>query len=179
MSSLAATVAGKDSRDWDRNVKRIQSALNTSHNKGIDTTPTKALIGCDVRSAAEASLLTEIGAELERIDLNELRKSIAEHVTVDQRKQKERYDKARKDAKKYNQGDLILVRITSEPSMGTSRKLNPKFKGPFRVYKILDNDRYEVEDIREGYKRTRTVVPSDHMKPWITIQDEEVASTLD
>lgn len=179
LSSLAATVAGKDSRDWDRDVKKVQSALNTAYNKGINTTPTKALIGCDVRSAAESSLLTEIRNELERVDLNELRESIAQHVTADQRKQKERYDRARREARKYNRGDLILVRITSEPSTGVSRKLTAKFKGPFRVYKILNNDRYEVEDIREGCKRVRTVVAVNHIKPWITIQNEEIVSNSD
>ena len=53
-------------------------------------------------------------------------------------------------AVRYQESDLVLIRITSDPATGNSRKLNPKYKGPFRIRKILINDRYEIEDLREG-----------------------------
>lgn len=64
-----------------------------------------------------------------------------------------------------------MILITDNPSTGSSRKLMPKFKGPFRVNKVLFNDRYEVEDLREGLKARKTVVASDKMKPWILMND--------
>lgn len=169
---MATTTVGRDSRDWDTVVKQVQSALNTAHNKGINTTPIKALIGCQTRSATEAPLLTQIQDMIDRLDLDELRADIKKHIDQEQRQQKERYDKTRRDATKYGHGELVMVLITSDPATGSSKKLYPKFKGPFRVHKVLINDRYEVEDLREGYKRRRTVVAADHMKPWITIQGE-------
>jgi len=78
----------------------------------------------------------------------------------------------RRDATKYKDGELVMIRITSDPATGSSKKLHPKFKGLFRVYKVLINNRYEVEDLREGHRRRRTVVAADHMKPWITVQGE-------
>ncbi|XP_011861043.1 PREDICTED: uncharacterized protein K02A2.6-like [Vollenhovia emeryi] len=172
VQALATTTAGHDPRDWDLAVKKIQSALNTTYNKGINTTPTKALIGCETRSAAEAPLLSQIQDVVHRLDFNELRDDIKAHTSKEQRAQKERYDRTRRDATKYDEGTLVLVQITSEPATGTSRKLYPKFKGPFRVRKVLINDRYEVEDLREGHRRKRTVAAADRMKPWITVQDE-------
>lgn len=62
---------------------------------------------------------------------------------------------------------------TSEPATGNSRKLMPKFKGPFRVHTVLPNDRYVVEDVREGARRKQTVAAADHVKPWISIQTDD------
>lgn len=49
VQALATTMAGRDPRDWNLVIKQIQSTLNTIHNKGIGTTPMKALIGCNTR----------------------------------------------------------------------------------------------------------------------------------
>lgn len=91
----------------------------------------KALIGCKTRSAVEASLLSQIHDVVYRLDLDELRADIKAHISQQQREQKERYDKVRRDATKYSEGDLVLVQITSDPATGSSKKLHPKFKGPF------------------------------------------------
>lgn len=114
-------------------VKQIQSALNTTHNKGINTTPIKALIGCETRSAAEAPLLSQVQDVVHRLSFGELRDDIKAHISKDQQAQKERYDRMRRDATKYDEGALVLVQITSEPATGSSRKLHLKIKGPFRV----------------------------------------------
>lgn len=172
VQALATTMAGQDSRRWDTVIKQVQGALNTTYNKSIDTTPMKALIGCETRSAAEATLLSQIRDEMHRLDLDELRSDITTHISQQQRAQKERYDQSRRDATKYKDGDLVLVQITSDPATGSSKKLHPKFKGPFRVRKVLINDRYEVEDLREGCRKSRTVAAADRMKPWITVQGE-------
>lgn len=165
-------MAGRDPRRWNTAIKQLQSALNTTYNKSIDTTPMTALIGCETRSAVEAALLSQIQDEVHRLDLNELRTDITTHISQQQRAQKERYDQIRRDATKYKDGDLVLVQITSDPATGNSKKLHPKFKGPFRVRRVLINDRYEVEDLREGGRRSRTVTAADRMKPWITVQGE-------
>jgi len=139
------------------------------HNKSIDTNPMKALIGVESRSVAVARLLEEVREIVHQLDLAKLRGRMKENIERKQQEQKERYDRA---AMTYKAGALIFVRITSDPIMGSSRKLHPKFKRLFRIRKVLMNDRYEVEDLREGYKRDRTIVAADNIKPWITFQDE-------
>jgi transposase InsO family protein len=174
LAALATTVAGKEPDTWDEAVKQIQSSLNTTHNKGINTTPTEALLGYKPKSVAEAWLLNALKVEVDRLDIPTLRSTISAHISEDQRQQKERYDRKVRDAPVYQVGDLVMVLITSEPPTGSSRKLLPKFKGPFRVSTVLLNDRYEVEDLRDGRTRQhKTVVAADHIKRWITIQDDE------
>ncbi|CAH1994471.1 unnamed protein product [Acanthoscelides obtectus] len=86
------------------------------------------------------------------------------------KKKKERFDKTRIQAKKYLVDDVVMVLKTDAPCTGASRKLVPKYKGPFKVTKVLYNDRYEVVDLRENYKRYKTVVAADKMKPWILLR---------
>nr|XP_012138507.1 PREDICTED: uncharacterized protein K02A2.6-like [Megachile rotundata] len=172
VNALAASAAGQDARDWDVQVKKVQSTINTMYNKSIGTTPIKALIGCDVKTVAEGVILSAVREEMDWLDLHALKEEISKHISDDQKAQKERYDRIRKEARKYTVGELVLVQITSEPATGGSRKLLPKFKGPFRIRVVLLNDRYDVEDLREGSKRLRTIVAADKIKPWIAVQGD-------
>jgi transposase InsO family protein len=170
VTMLATTSVESEGELWDTHVKNLQSALNTAFNKGINSTPVKALLGYQAKPVAEAKLLNSLQDTIDRVDLKELREGIKEHIADDQRKQKERYDKTRREAERYQVGDLVLILITSEPCTGSSKKLHPKFKGPFRVTRVLFNDRYEVEDLREGqHNRKQTVVAVDKMKRWIAL----------
>lgn len=128
VQALATTTVGRDPRDWDTVLKQVQSAMNTTYNKGINTTPMRALIGYEVRSPAEASLLSQVKDTIHQLDLSELRAEIKTHIDRDQHQQKERYDRKRRNARKYNDGDLILVQITSDPATDSSRK-PPKIQG--------------------------------------------------
>jgi hypothetical protein len=170
VNMLATSSIEAESNLWDTHIKQLQSALNTSFNKSINTTPVKALFGYQTKTTAEAVLLNSLQSGVEQIDIDDLRGRIQCHITEDQRKQKEQYDKNRREADKYKTSDLVLVRITSEANTGTSKKLLPKYKGPFRVVRVLFNDRYEVEDLREGHRKGRLVVAVERMKPWITVQ---------
>lgn len=170
VSMLATTCVNDEGNLWDTQVKELQSAMNTSFNKSINSTPVQALFGYQARPMAEATLLNSVNDVADRIDLKKLRSRIKEHIDDDQRKQKERYDRNRRNAERYEVGDLVLVQITGEASTGLSKKLLPKFKGPFRVVKVLFNDRYEVEDLRERRHNQRTVVAVDRVKRWIALQ---------
>ena len=174
VQALATSSVEDDSANWDVYIKQVQSAMNTTHNKGIGTSPTEALMGYKPRPMAEAQILQEIQGEVERLDLAVLRPQIKAHITSDQAKQKERYDAARRQAKLYAKDDLVLVLVTSEPNTNSSKKLLPKFKGPFRVRRALFNDRYEVEDLREGHRSRRTVVAVENMKPWVVFQSVSI-----
>lgn len=52
----------------------------------------------------------------------------------------------------------------------TSKKLLPKFKGPYEVKRVLDFDRYVIGDI-EGFQQTQIpyngIVEPDQMKFWV------------
>lgn len=58
--------------------------------------------------------------------------------------------------------------------VGKSKKLTPKFHGPYRIVKILPNDRFVVEDTplsRKGNKRYENVVALDKIHPWLQFKE--------
>jgi hypothetical protein len=104
------------------------------------------------------------------LDVTEIRARMVAHTERYQASQKNRFDHPRSTPRLYQEGDLVLIRISSTPATGSSQKLLPKWRGPFRVAKVLGNDRYEVKDI-PGTGRSRLrysgVAAGDNMRPWV------------
>lgn len=158
---------------WDKHIPAIQLALNTSVNKTTGVTPCELLMGMTPKHPADARILQGIGSKIEQCDLQTLREKVENLITEAQRKDKAKFDAKRARPKLYKKSDLVLVKITSEAATGQSRKLQPAFKGPFKVTSVLPNDRYVVEDLREHGKRYKTVVAVDHIKPWVVLNAEK------
>lgn len=74
--------------------------------------------------------------------------------------------------RKLKLGELVKILKPMSNNDGKSKKLLPKFTGPFRVSKVLGNDRYEVSSI-PGAKITQknycNIWAADRIKPWISI----------
>lgn len=67
------------------------------------------------------------------------------------------------------------------PSSGTSRKILPKWKGPFQVTKVPDGDRYEVKEIRgmqRCHKPYTGIVGVENMKRCIHFLDFALLYTV-
>lgn len=121
--------------------------MNNSRYKSIRMTPVETLIGCETWATAEKHILNEIKEEMRRLDLRKAKKDILNQITKTQVRQREYYDISRKETRKYSEINMVLVKIIREKATGSSRKLFPKYKAPFRVHKVLFNDRYELKDM--------------------------------
>jgi len=73
----------------------------------------------------------------------------------------------------YREGDLVAIKRTQQqPGL----KLAARFLGPYKVMRVLRNNRYLVQ--REGgYKGSYTTsTSSDNMKPWLSdASDDELS----
>lgn len=67
----------------------------------------------------------------------------------------------------YSAGDYVMIK-NYVSAVGISKKLVPKMKGPYKVTKVLGNDRYAVSDIDnfqvsnipyDGIIESRNMVP--------------------
>ena len=68
--------------------------------------------------------------------------------------QKQNFDRRRKEARILKVGDMVLAKISSIVSSGNNRKLLTKYKGPFRVVQVLENDRYKEKNmVKDGKRR--------------------------
>lgn len=171
LSSLATLTGGVEDDEWDLMVKTVQRGLNGTIHRTLGTTPAQVLYGSKPRSVPEAILLSELKEELDRCDMAELRKKVQSRIATDQQDQKRQFDKKRSKSISYQTGDLVMVAKTDFPATGESKKLLPKFKGPYRIVAKLPNDRYAVLSISGKYRRCPTVICVDKMKPWVTMKE--------
>jgi hypothetical protein len=157
--------AGVDDDRWDENIINIHLGLNGTVNKSIGVTPSQALMV--YRVVTQGQLEPE---DRETADVTAVRARMAEGTAEYQAEQKRRFDRRRCRAQPYVVEDLVMIRIGSQPATGTSRKLLPKWRGPFKVVEVLGHDRYKVADIpgtTRSQLRYSGVAAAEHMKPWI------------
>lgn len=84
-----------------------------------------------------------------------------------------KFDTKRIRPKVYKDSDLVMVKITNDVATGSSKKLHPVFKGPFKVKAVLPNDRYVLEDLRTKKGSRLSVIAVDKMKPWVVLNGPE------
>lgn len=105
------------------------------------------------------------------LGLDKIRQDASTNIKKAQEQQKKAYDANRSPAVSYAVGDLVKITKTNFQNDGKSKKLLPKFIGPFKVTKCLGNDRYQISNV-PGFKSRKyeTVIAADRMRPWIHIQ---------
>lgn len=166
LDSLSTMGADLEDDGWDENIVNIQLGLNGTINKALGAAPSEVLMGYRVSGQIAFS-----PADIpEEIDVTSLRSKVCNNYPDYQARQKAQFDARRRAPDQYQVGDLVLLRITSAQPTGSSRKLLPKWRGPFRISGCLGNDRYEVRDI-PGMTRSQApylgVAGIDNMKQWI------------
>lgn len=89
-------------------------------------------------------------------------------MTRNSKQQAERYNASHKAPQSYKEGDLVLLRY-EPPADGGSRKLMPRYRGPYVIDKVLDADRYVVKDTpatQVTQKAFESVYAADKIKLW-------------
>lgn len=171
LNSLAAMNHGLDEKDWDLNISKLQWSLNNTINRGIDKTPAEVVFGYRTTGQTENLIRGEVtepvNDNLEK-ERQEIRNTVEENIIDKQNKMKEAFDKTRAPTKIFKTGDLVMI-PNHNPEKGKSKKLAPKFRGPFKITQVLDKDRYVVSSI-EGHtnRKYENTYPADQLKPWIT-----------
>lgn len=160
--------------DWKVSLGLIQFIINNTFNKAIELTPSKLLLGFDKRNASDEELRSLIDAVREVDENYEIERKMAQDKVVNRKLQeynKVKYDKRHKKCTKYSVGDLVMVKMLPNKP-GTNRKLQPKFKGPYRIKAVLNNRRFVVTDVPGFNLKQRpynTILSADKLKPWIRI----------
>lgn len=177
LASLAVKNHNCKENEWDKHLEEIQLGLNTTLNKGIGKSPAEVLFGLRLRTKGDgivASLLdkNQDGANQ---SLEAIRNEVSSKVCEEQEKQKHRFDKSRKAAREFKVGDLVRIERDISSNNGKSKKLLPKLQGPYRIVKVLLNDRYVVEDTpltRKQNKRYEGIISVDKIHPWLAFTQE-------
>lgn len=178
LQALASSINSE--RDWEKKLHTIKFVLNNTKNASTGSTPSEILMGYKPRAPADAPLTVEIQPERPVVkNLKEKRADVSRKIAQDQKKQKIRFDRHRLRPRQYKDGDLVVV-LRKPVGDGGSRKLLPKFKGPFKIEKVLPNDRYAVVEIpgstRSKKAPFKSIESVEHLKRWMTKGDMSSSS---
>lgn len=137
--------------------------MNNTLNKGINRTPAEALFGVRPFGTNESRILSELSGDTNTnvegtldANRNAIRENINTHIETCQ-------------PTMYQVGDLVRVE-RQVTATGQSKKLIPKYQGPYRITAILDHDRYHEEDTpltKKSGRRFSTIVAVDKIRPWL------------
>lgn len=174
LNALSSKNLNNDERDWDKELGCIQWGINNTVSLTTKKAPSELLFGMKLKNAStnKFGTSTEDGLEDVTIGREKLRQIASENIKASQIKQKALYDANKLPAKSYEEGDLIKIVKSNFHNDGKSKKLLPKFVGPYKIMKKLGNDRYNISNV-PGFKSARlynTVIAADRMRPWINIE---------
>lgn len=161
-----------DERKWDTDLGRFQVIINSQVNKTISCSPNDIIFRFKLRNTTDNKLVAALHDpdswdEEDLLPLSE----VARIADEEKQKWKARYDKRHSSPTKYAENDLVLVE-NQPPATGESRKLEPRYRGPYVVKRVLDCDRYLVADLKDIQRNQRyfeSVFASDKMKPWCAL----------
>lgn len=163
-------------KDWSTVLRDVEFVFNNTYCRSINTTPSKMLFGIDQRDRKSHNLKLFLEeSQIIPTCINEIRDSAIKKNLEVQAYNKVYNDKKCKPRMKYRDGQLVMIRNIARA--GVSKKLAPKFKGPYIVKKVLDNDRYVVCD-PEGFQVSQIpfegIFDPTNMRSWLMESPSEV-----
>ncbi|XP_073814330.1 uncharacterized protein [Musca autumnalis] len=166
----------EEPKDWDMALHVLQWSINSTKNSTTGYSPNELIFDYMPTDLIQNRLLAAVqdGVHNEEIPINEKRILAAENIKSERERWKKRFDSKHSNPTMYAEGDLVLIQ-NEPPATGESRKLEPKYKGPYIIARVLGNDRYLIEDI-PGINITNrkfcSVFSSDKMKKWCECSPE-------
>lgn len=174
VDALTTKSVGTSDNKWDDHLPDVQWGVNNTFNKGIGRTPSEALFGIRLTGATEGRIMSEISTDVSDstpcTDITEIRDEMNSHIRACQENQKNAFDKRRCQPLEFKVGDLVRIE-RQIPATGQSKKLVPKYQGPYKIIAVLDHDRFQVTDTpltQKGNRRYNNIVAIDKIKPWMT-----------
>lgn len=154
-SSLRKIV--EDDESWNSHLDTVQYVINNTYHSSVKATPSKLMFGVEMRNHPDAELVRSLNniakADLDIQEDRELARKLAVETTEKIKEYNNAYyDKRHKKPCQYHPGDYVLIRdYVIKP--GEDKKLKPVYKGPYMISKILNKNRYVVQDI-PGFNHT-------------------------
>lgn len=102
--------------NWYTKIEMVQRALNSTHQRAIQTSPFELLIGTPMKNQLKEVMQTieeEIREEFKQ-DRDELRKQAKMTIQKIQDENRKTYNAKRKKAKEYNENDLVAIAKTPQ-----------------------------------------------------------------
>ncbi|KAL1454493.1 hypothetical protein WDU94_010736 [Cyamophila willieti] len=150
VKNMLALYVAPNQKDWDKHLQGLTFTLNSCIRISRDNSPFFIVHGVEANTPVEVNLLpggtpSELDCRVAR--LRTVREMTAAFYNLGKTKQKELYDRHRKEVK-YEEGDLVMMHSPRTFS-GRSRKLICHWIGPFEIKKVFNGGlNYIIKDMR-------------------------------
>jgi hypothetical protein len=149
LEDMLRMYVGKKQHSWDKWLHMIEFAYNQNIHSSIGVSPFYALYGQECRTPVSLSTpSTKFESINDMIrEMNEIRESIKLAMKSAQDRAKHYADKKR-IFREFEVGDKVFLKVTPQRSrlkLGKSRKLSPRFCGPFEILKRIGPVAYELK----------------------------------
>lgn len=135
--------------DWVKMLEQAEFALNNTVHTTTKRTASQLLFGVDQRGEV-IDELTEFLQEKQTVaydcDLERIRSEASLAILKSQERNAKYFAEKHKPPKTYNEGDFVVIRHV-DTTVGTNKKFDEKYRGPYLVHKVLPHDRYVIRDI--------------------------------
>lgn len=145
LKSLLTIVENDQHKVWRDEVNDIQLALNSTKSRVTGYSPTELMFGIKSLSLGESRVSTESDSR-SRLDIDNIRAAAAANITRNAESEVQRFNRGKARVLPFSLGDFVFVKCSER----NQTKLDRKFKGPFIITKLLENDRYELKGIGES-----------------------------
>lgn len=152
----------RNKSDWPSGLWKVQQSINTTVQKSTGFAPLRLLIGRNANIPCVQARLNDVvdaNDTVENIDISVDRSLAKQRLDQVAEMCKKRFDSTRRDNIEYNIGDLVYVNQDHR----RHDKLSPKFKGPYEIINILDNDRYSLKG--KGNLRD-IIIAKEKLRKW-------------
>lgn len=170
---ILTKLAMPKAEEWFKYVNTAQQFINSTYNRSIATTPFELLVGKAMNLKDDPEFRAVIDKELIDTyiqDRDTIRKNAVKQISKIQQENRTSYNKKRKQANQYKIGNLVAIKRMQR---GPGLKMHTQFIGPYKVTKVLRNDRYLVEKLYDHEGPNKTSSAADFMKPWSTERSYE------
>ncbi|MCI02642.1 retrotransposon protein [Trifolium medium] len=148
LEDLLRVCVMEEGGNWDSCLPLIEFTYNNSFHSSIGMTPFEALYERRCRTPLcwyESGESVVLGPEIVQQTTKKV-KMIQEKMKASQSRQKSYHDKRKKDIE-FQEGDHVFLRVTHVTGVGRalkSRKLTPRFIGPYQILKRVGEVAYKI-----------------------------------
>lgn len=164
----------EDPTSWHTWLGATQYVINNTYHSSLKSSPSRLFLGYDQRGHTDSKLVRSLD-NLARVKLDtesvrqDAQRLAAETTNRIKSYNKTYYDGHHRKPTKYHPGDYVMIR-DSNVKPGEDKKFKPRYKGPYLVAKVLDKNRYVVQDI-PGFNVSprpyNSILSPDRLKLWI------------
>lgn len=154
-----------DEHEWYEKLPQVVLGINNTENTSTRFTPHRLMFGFDKNIQADMD-----DGKIDEIDRVDDQVNATTSMDKQSQKMKKYFDAKRKKSKTYKPNELVLwSEGSAKKNKDTNRKTGMRFGGPYKINKVLGNDRYEIVAMKgiKGYKKYKATVSAQQLKTFV------------